>query len=879
MAPRGQLEKQKRKNVTEFKNKDVQKEESLYSGFTLIPEEQFDIKEAKQDFLRSSVPKHAQEKTVTGFFTNIWKRKEKPVPIVNDDTSKNLLYASDDEKTDEEEEQEEKKDAQAQNVQVEEKPKSAWDDLTDEERITSSVRESEKISAEINSAVKQDIKKEGFQNYHDITKRYLRLIRKMSNVNGDDDLNEDVGDEKLEKKEEKIVGNPKEAAAKKKEKRDKARIDAEKAAVEVAEFLSKLKEDLTKLNDAWNTAKLQMKEKHAEQVNWDDKVETSAVYQEALDKFNAEYQGISKKELQLLWSYAPWVLFEQKGSLEAPDDPECIHVFEDKEFVNDQFVKLEEGREKKRVDGVDCTKQRVVMGEKSDRTKTPLFSREPSTFDIKQGNLGDCYFLSALNAVLEKDPSLITGAMKDEGKTVLVRFFDKEKKPLYVRVNKTVPVMEYQGKENGKDVIKTDKFGAKGAFWVCMMEKAFAAGRQYLEEGSTGGRVDSAGLMGYQSISGGKRADCVLYLTGKKAEQKELGWYKNRTQTDKDGKKIDSGQTEYRFWDTVTVQSTEIKKIEEPVKLSEEEEQEQDVKKKGRTLHNKKVAARADKIFGRKSKNKDDKISSYFFSKRIQFNAMSEWNKYLEKLFYENYESCNIKDGNWETSKASIRTSEELWLFLMNVDVTKMPDILPDELKDKKLNEEQQKTMNEIKAKYIEFFYRSATTNLLKSSANMTGDYTDDERAVFNEIKEATEGVKKEITVGKGANKISVTRIEKKAVTAGITRYKLERKEQSKTDGLYGEKMIAGLAAHHAYSVVGVKEEDGSVNGKQVKHLFILVANPWGSAKIRRYDEKRGTAYGKTEKTDDNGDTYDPHGIFKVELSDFITSFTDYSVT
>ena len=76
----------------------------------------------------------------------------------------------------------------------------------------------------------------------------------------------------------------------------------------------------------------------------------------------------------------------------------------------------------------------------------------------------------------------------------------------------------------------------------------------------------------------------------------------------------------------------------------------------------------------------------------------------------------------------------------------------------------------------------------------------------------------------------------------------------------------------HAYSIIGVKSEPGVFNGKQVIHRFVIVSNPWGINKIRHYDKTTGRAYG----TDDSGDS--SHGIFKMELADFINTFHSYSV-
>lgn len=111
--------------------------------------------------------------------------------------------------------------------------------------------------------------------------------------------------------------------------------------------------------------------------------------------------------------------------------------------------------------------------EVKDRENEPLFSHEPCAQDVVQQNFGDCFFLSTVAELASKDGNLIRGMMKDEGKTVVVRFFHKDDlgafTPVYVRVSKNVP----------KDA------GALDTLWVKLMETAYAAFlQQYPDENS-----------------------------------------------------------------------------------------------------------------------------------------------------------------------------------------------------------------------------------------------------------------------------------------------------------------------------------------------------------------------------------------------------------
>lgn len=59
-----------------------------------------------------------------------------------------------------------------------------------------------------------------------------------------------------------------------------------------------------------------------------------------------------------------------------------------------------------------------------DASALPLFSHEPSIYDVRQGRLGDCYFLSALSSVALNHPEQIKQSMYDDGNGhVTVRFY------------------------------------------------------------------------------------------------------------------------------------------------------------------------------------------------------------------------------------------------------------------------------------------------------------------------------------------------------------------------------------------------------------------------------------------------------------------------
>jgi len=118
-------------------------------------------------------------------------------------------------------------------------------------------------------------------------------------------------------------------------------------------------------------------------------------------------------------------------------------------------------------------------------------SSGPSAVDIDQGRVGDCYFLSALGTVADRDPSRIVDMFTDNGDgTFTVRFF-RDGNAEYVTVDRFLPVKSdgtprFAGV--GYDTIRgqlerkqVSDFSAK--LWVALAEKAYA---QANESGWTG---------------------------------------------------------------------------------------------------------------------------------------------------------------------------------------------------------------------------------------------------------------------------------------------------------------------------------------------------------------------------------------------------------
>jgi len=114
----------------------------------------------------------------------------------------------------------------------------------------------------------------------------------------------------------------------------------------------------------------------------------------------------------------------------------------------------------------------------------PLFSSSgPAENDIIQGQVGDCYFVSALSGTAKADPLRIRDTVVDLGDGSYAVQFWNNGQPQFYRVDGNLPTW------HGSTVPYYANFGAEGSIWVPIIEKAFTYFR--------------SGANSYQSIWGG----------------------------------------------------------------------------------------------------------------------------------------------------------------------------------------------------------------------------------------------------------------------------------------------------------------------------------------------------------------------------------------
>ncbi|RPI80936.1 MAG: DUF4157 domain-containing protein, partial [Chloroflexi bacterium] len=136
--------------------------------------------------------------------------------------------------------------------------------------------------------------------------------------------------------------------------------------------------------------------------------------------------------------------------------------------------------------------------------KDVLFPEEPKVSDVEQGGLGDCYLLAAITSVVSKDPAKIKEMMKDNGNSVSVRMYDVDTSRRPITFTPRITTVEKSVAEiNGGAIY------AKGALWVQILEKAYAAA------GYTGDYTSQTGTFSMKNIAGGHAHMALGHLVGK----------------------------------------------------------------------------------------------------------------------------------------------------------------------------------------------------------------------------------------------------------------------------------------------------------------------------------------------------------------------------
>ncbi len=145
------------------------------------------------------------------------------------------------------------------------------------------------------------------------------------------------------------------------------------------------------------------------------------------------------------------------------------------------------------------------------RVGGPLFPHDPTPDDIKQGELGDCYMLTAVISILAQPggTNAVAGMMKQQGDRVVVRLYDTTNKAHYVSIEQSI--RRNAQKHNG------------GALWATLLEKAYAAASFVEENKKADGKPAGPVQSGYAKLNKGHSSAVYQVLFGEAGKNDAIG--------------------------------------------------------------------------------------------------------------------------------------------------------------------------------------------------------------------------------------------------------------------------------------------------------------------------------------------------------------------
>lgn len=444
-----------------------------------------------------------------------------------------------------------------------------------------------------------------------------------------------------------------------------------------------------------------------------------------------------------------------------------------------------------------------------DRSGEPLFTHIPCEADIKQGAVGDCYFLSALAAMAKNSPKSIMEMMKDQGDRVTVTFPTGKS----VTVSKKV-VSCFE--KNGDQIDKTKKIKdwyAHDTLWVQIMEKAYVvAGFRKSERRYYNSREWRKVENSIECMSGGLTQDVLRDLQGAEFVETEQRLYT-----------VDNMNQIYNtMWDRV-------------LDFQQTEEQKEGQKEGQKT-----------------SLPENWKDVKSFLVKSLR-KPLSKELRYRQQIAFQTRQGLAR-----ETVRAAFRT----------VTIEDVQDALRD-LRNWKTDSGQShydKIMKQFREKFPDL---AVTRELLNRCLEQLGHEFDhasekeqdslEHRRQFGEVGEARYTKNAVGTYEQIADALK----QNKYVTASTKKFQPLYAVENGA-GLNGEEMREGMAQGHAYTVLGCSKRTAN----NVTRYYIRLHNPWGTGtvgygQVTNADGSISYVGARVDKEEDNG-------IFDLELNDFM---------
>ncbi len=481
----------------------------------------------------------------------------------------------------------------------------------------------------------------------------------------------------------------------------------------------------------------------------------------------------------------------------------------------------------------------------------PLFPHEPTINDVRQGGIGDCFFMGAVCSVVTAHPGLIKHMMKDDGQGhVTVRLFSFEDggfKPFYIKVNKTVP------RRGNRDLY------AKDALWVQMLEKAVVASeitrkfkmdfdlnqfftidgdvkvpldysnpkfQQIMGDVKPGeiegnGKVRSQGQ--FQAFIGGFGEAVIPLLTGKFLSHHKTIDYKMYYS--------DNVYNKLRPAEQNRVNGRA--RFSGAAKLNEEGEEHvrQLVIEKYGQVGDNFVPMNADQRYINKA------LYYQFTGKDRSLNVDAKDRAIAVKFV----KTClSYMDRQVPQLEKNVRPSD-LYAKLMNSFIKELPNVKE---KDKKAFKDFMKTDDfKLVRKYIRNTLKRADVADVARYTLYSGNYYGKALDVYDKIRQGEQ--------------------QNVPMLAGGTEYLLNKGPHENVGE--GEGNSKGLYSSHQYTIHGVREK--TFGGKTYK--FVLVHNPWGNDGTEYYYNPKNKKLARRQVKNKNK----TEGYSYVELSDFMMGY------
>ena len=568
-----------------------------------------------------------------------------------------------------------------------------------------------------------------------------------------------------------------------------------------------------------------------------DMIRNYIASKEGAPELSAEETGA----LNMLNMYELWFKTFCDGNLEVPENAYRKDVVGADE---PEFAKKNQG-------GLLAAKYRDVSRE-------VLFPSEPSIEDIQQGGIGDCYLLSGLTSVVMSDPMAIKKAMRDNGKTVTVRFYetvrenkkDKGLRPVYITVNKTIPRSKWTNSE----------MYSKGALWVSMIEKAYAVWggnqnevtekkqqelqesllKEYLKQNMDKKTAEDLaeresiaamkkGKGSYETIVSGDTAFFIQTFTGKEAmilEHIRMSTSKkvNNSLMKNVMKGVNQEMLNLLLINKVNVKSGEHQKAFERF-----------TKEFG-------IAA-GEKLLEMTEKHSAETMAVY----EAFIEAFGNFSENFIKRFYD------------VDPKRELKSDEEI-LQKQAIYLDDVIEFLREEIKNVLYTRDGEKKFNIGE-------YDSVLTHVATRMLNRIEE-AQDEHLETQGIERAREQfVHRSPGVYTKFAEAEYTNIQEMLKKGYHLNAASMRFAKGKGKGLNGESEDDGFVGGHGYTILGTQEMDGK--------KFIKLRNPWASGTLRyiRMPEQGG---GKIEREMNESSSTD--GIFFMELNEFIARTDEIKV-